>query len=83
MFKSYLRLDFFESSKKKYALIDSEDLESGENVGELLRQFANIASLAKLNSINVIDGSLNKKEICSFRRIKMKGKDKYQWILSD
>lgn len=81
MLRSYLRIDLFDSIGG--SLIDSIDLESGENINELLGDISNIGRYAQLKVINVIDGEIKENSLSSFKRIKLKSKNRYQWILSD
>ena len=80
MIKTYLRIDLFIEDGSRLKLIDHADLELNEDVYDFLQGFDD-CDYAELLLVTSIGYDLHESLTACFKRIKLKGKRDYSWLL--
>lgn len=80
MIKSYLRIDLFVEDNHRLKLVDQADLESNEDLYDFLQGFDD-CDYAELVLTTSIGYELHENLAACFKRIKLKNKRDYSWIL--
>ena len=81
MIRTYLRLDLF-IEEKRLKLVDQIDLQMHENIYDVLQGFDDF-DYAELVLVTSVDHNLHEFLSACFRRIKLKNRHQYNWILCE
>lgn len=86
MISTYLRLDLFEKKEKSFRYVDSCDLTLGEDISNLLEGFSELhyAELVFCSGPTwVPQKEIPEYFVSAFRRISLKGKENYEWVVCE